>query len=348
MATQKHSIRTATLLLLGCVTMCANSRAQPGMAASAPIQAVAQPADRAKGAPPQLPAAASSHPADPATQAAVDRPLPDIVALMRDVETNERKAETIEKDYLYHSVVTEQKVDGHGQVKKTEVTEFDRYWVNGVSVAQLVKKDGKALSAEEIAKEDARIDKESAKALERREKADTQGKETDSRGQEEITVSRLLELGSFTNPRRVELNGRDTIAVDFAGNPRAKTRNRAEEMIRDMAGAAWIDERDHVLARVEGRFVNAFKVGGGLVVNIQKDTRFTWEQTKVNDEVWLPARIEGQGAARVLLFFNFNGNLHAVDSDYRKFRTSSTILPGMTQIDPPRDPDDPAGSSSPR
>ena len=60
-----------------------------------------------------------------------------------------------------------------------------------------------------------------------------------------------------------------------------------------MVGTAWIDEQDHVLARVEGHFVNAFKVAGGLVVNIQKDTRFTWEQTKVNDEVWLPARIEG-------------------------------------------------------
>ena len=36
-----------------------------------------------------------------------DRPLPDIIAMMRDVEANQRKAETVEKDYLYHSVVTE-------------------------------------------------------------------------------------------------------------------------------------------------------------------------------------------------------------------------------------------------
>jgi hypothetical protein len=255
--------------------------------------------------------------------------------MMHDVEANERKAETIEKDYLYHSVVTEQKVDGHGQVTKTEVTEFDHYWANGVPVSRKVRKDGKALSAEEIAKEDERIDKESAKAHERRGKADAQGKETDSRGEQEITVSRLLELGSFTGPRRVQLNGRDTIAVDFAGDPKAKTRNRGEEVIRDMVGTAWIDEQDHVLTRVEGHFVNAFKVAGGLVVNIQKDTRFTWEQTKVNDEVWLPAHIEGQGAARVLLFFNFNGSMRAVESDYRKFRTSSTILPGMTQASPP-------------
>jgi hypothetical protein len=310
MTTLKPKSRTTILLLLGCVAMCVDGGAQTGTPASAPIQVAVPPAT-------------------------ADRPLPDIVAMMYDVETNERKAETIEKDYLYHSVVTEQKVDGHGQVKKTDVTEFDHYWVNGVPVARMVKKDGNALSAEEIAKEDERIDKESAKAHERRDKADAQGKETDSRGDQEITVPRLLELGSFTNARRVQLNGRDTIAVDFAGNPKAKTHDRAEDAIRDLVGTAWIDERDHVLAQVDGHFISAFKIGGGLLANIQRGTSFTWEQTKVNDEVWLPAHVEGQGAARMLLFFNFDGSLSVVDSDYRKFRTSSTILPGMTQVGAP-------------
>jgi hypothetical protein len=308
MPAQKPKCRTTMHLLLGCVAICAHGSAQTATATSAPIQAGGRTID--------------------------DKPLPDIVAMMHEVETNERKAETVEKDYLYHSIVTTQEIDGHGQVKKTEVTEYDHYWANGVPVRRMVKKDGKALTAEEIAKEDARIDKDSAKAHERRERADVQSKETDSRGEQEITVSRLLELGTFANPRRLQLNGRDTIAVDFAGNPKAKTHNRAEDVIRNMVGTAWIDERDRVLTRVEGRFVNAFKVGGGLVVNIQKDTHFAWEQTKVNDEVWLPAHIEGQGAARMLLFFNFNGSLRAENSDYRKFRTSSTILPGMTQVGP--------------
>ena len=34
------------------------------------------------------------------------------------------------------------------------------------------------------------------------DKADASGKETDPDGRELITVSRLLELGSFSNPRR--------------------------------------------------------------------------------------------------------------------------------------------------
>ena len=50
----------------------------------------------------------------------VERPLPDIPALMRSVEANQKAAEAIEKDYLYRSVQTEVESDGHGGVKKTE------------------------------------------------------------------------------------------------------------------------------------------------------------------------------------------------------------------------------------
>jgi hypothetical protein len=270
--------------------------------------------------------------------AEAERPLPDIPALMHSVEVNQKASEAIEKDYMFRSVQTHEETDGHGGVKKTETMEYDVFWVNGVPVHRLTKKNGKELSAEEQKKESEQIDKEVAKAKERRAKADEKGTETDPRGHEVVTVSRLLELGSFTNPRRVQLNGRDTIAVDFAGDPKAKTRNRFEDVIRDMAGTAWVDEQDRMLVKAQGHFVNNFKVGGGMVVNIQKGTNFSMEQRKVNNEVWLPAMVEGNGAARALLFFHFNGSLRAVESDYRKFKATSTILPGMSTVEPEPEP----------
>ena len=271
-------------------------------------------------------------------QEEVKRPLPDIPKLMHDVEENQRAAEKIEKDYLYRSVQTEQQSDGHGGVKRTETREYDVFWVEGVPVHRLTKKNGKDLNAKEQQKESEEIDKEVAKVKQRREKADAKGKETGPHGEEEITVSRLLELGSFTNARRVQWNGRDTIAVDFAGDPKAKTKSRFEDVIRDLAGTAWIDEQDRMLVKAEGRFLNNFKIGGGLLANIQKGTSFSMEQRKINGEVWLPAMVQGQGSARVMLFFNFNGNIRAVESDYRKFKATSTILPVTGKVEQPADP----------
>ena len=265
--------------------------------------------------------------------AAADRPLPDIPALMHEVEAHQRAAEAVEKDYMYHSATTMAETDGHGGVKKLERREFDTFWVNGVQVRRLTSKDGRPVSGDELKKENERIDKEAAKARERREKADAAGKETDPRGDDVVTVSRILELGSFTHARRLQINGRDTIAVDYAGDPKAKTRNRMEDVIRDMVGTVWVDENDKILTQAEGRFLNAFKIGGGLLVNIQKGTSFHFEQRKVNGEVWLPARAEAQGSARAMLFFSFNGNVHVSYSEYRKFKATSTILPGVGKVE---------------
>jgi hypothetical protein len=261
------------------------------------------------------------------------RPLPDIAALILSVEANQRTAESVRKDYLYHSVQTEQEVDGSGKVKKTTTKEYDSFWLDEVPVDKLVKKDGKELTPDEQKKESERIDKEVAKAREKKEKGDEKGKETSPRGDDMITASRILELGTFTNPRRMTLDGRDTIVVDYAGDPKAKTRNRGEEVIRDLVGTVWIDEQDKVIRKSKGHFLNAFKIGGGLVANIRKDSSFAMEQKKVNGEVWLPAKIEGQGAIRILLFANFNGSMQVQMSDYRKFKATSTILPGVSTVD---------------
>jgi frataxin-like iron-binding protein CyaY len=267
-----------------------------------------------------------------------ERPLPDIPALMRAVEVNQRASEAIEKDYMYRSVQIAEETNGHGGVKKTENREYDVFWVNGVPVHRLTKKNGKELSAEEQKKESDQIDKEVAKAKEKRAKADEKGTDTGPRGEELVTVSRLLELGSFTNARRVQLNGRDTIAVDFTGDPKAKTKNRFEDVIRDLAGTVWVDEQDRMLVKAEGHFLNNFKVGGGIVVNIQKGTSFSMAQQKVNGEVWLPAMVAGHGHFRALLFVSFNGSFRAVESDYRKFKATSTILPGMKTVEPEPEP----------
>jgi hypothetical protein len=261
------------------------------------------------------------------------RPLPDIAALVLSVEANQRVAESVRKDYLYHSVQIEQEVDGSGKVKKTTTREYDSFWLEGVPVNKLVKKDGRELTPDEQKKESERIDKEVASARAKKEKGDAKGKETSPRGDDMITASRIFELGTFSNPRRVSLDGRDTIVVDYAGDPKAKTRNRGEEVIRDLVGTVWIDEQDKVIRKSEGHFLNAFKIGGGLVANIRKDSSFAMEQKKVNGEVWLPAKIEGQGAIRILLFANFNGSMQVQMSDYRKFKATSTILPGVNTVD---------------
>ncbi len=264
---------------------------------------------------------------------AAETTLPDIPSLMRAVETNQHAAEAQAKHYVYHSTQTMRETDKHDGVKLTQVSEYDVYWIGDVAVRQLVRKNGRDLTPEEQKKEEESVEKEAAKARARREHAAAEGRATDARGEEEVTVSRLLELGRFTNARRVALDGRPTIQVDFSGDPAAHTRNRFEEVIRDMEGTVWVDEQDKVLRRVEGRFVRPFKVGGGLLADIREGTSFQFDQRKINDEVWLPSTIEAVGGMRMLLLFHFDGSGRIANSNYRRFRATSTILPGVGKVE---------------
>jgi hypothetical protein len=267
-----------------------------------------------------------------------EKPLPDINTLMRQVESNERKVETLQQSYIYDESTAFEERDSHDATKKTETRDFEVFWLNGVPVRRLLKKNGKALTPDEIKKENEHLDEVVQKAKERREKADAHGKETDPRGHDELTFSRILELGSFTNARREVINGRDTILIDYQGDSKAKTHNPGEGAFKELAGTIWVDEQDRTLQHLEGHFDHDFKVAGGLAASVKQGTWFKASFVKINGEVWLPATLEGDGHARYLLFFTLNGHFKGVTSNYKKFKATATVLPGVTPVDPTSPP----------
>lgn len=255
-------------------------------------------------------------------------PLPEPVALLHTVEANEERMDALRNEYTYHVHVEQQRLRKDGSVRETEVTDSESLTLGGVRVNRVVARNGKPLDAGEQAKENERLDKEVAKAKERRAKAAADGQKTDPRGDTLITAARLLELGSFTNERRTDYAGRPTIVLDYTGDPRAKTRSSAEAVVKDLVGTVWIDEADSVLVRGEGHFLNDFKIGGGLIADVRKDSNFNFEARRVNDSVWLPSTINGRGSVRVLMVSGFDGKLDLTASDYRRFHTSTRIVPG--------------------
>lgn len=276
-------------------------------------------------------ASAQQTTAPPAAPSALDIPQ-----LLHDVEQHQKDAEAAQRDYTYHVHIEQQELDNHGNVKKTTTTDAESITIDGIRVDRIVARDGKPLTPKEAQKESDRIDKEVAKAEERREHRVREGKDGDP--DDLLTVSRILELGTFSNPRRIDLNGRPTIVLDYTGNPNARTHNRFEEVFRDLVGTAWIDQQDRVLVRAQGHFLHDFKVGAGLLLDIHQGLSFDYRVTHVAGNIWLPATVDGSGTARILLFDHLNGNFHLVTSNYRRFHTSSTIIDSNRLIGPDGQP----------
>jgi len=261
----------------------------------------------------------------PAKPAATETPapLPDISTLLYQVESARQHNTTMMENYFFNATTTVHENSGKTETRVSEIS-----YIHGVRLERLIEKNGKPLAPDEAAKEKERSDKAQAKAKARIEKAQAKGIETDSNGNELISLNRLLELYSVSNERREMVRGRSAIVFDFTGNHAVKTKSIPEGMLQSMNGTIWIDEKDHQIAKMTGTMANGYRVGFGMIISISKGAGGTIEFAPVNNEVWLPLRMEGSGHARLFLVDDaLDGTESTVFSNFHKFGSDIRMLP---------------------
>jgi len=276
--------------------------------------------------------------------------LPDLKALFKEIDDNQKAADKIRENYAGTRVEEETEFEKDGKVKKTEVNEYTFFYLNGDEVSTLVKKDGKPLGDAEQKKENEKTQKEieniqkrEAKKEAKDEKAKEEGKKKD-KDDDDVGIETFLRAAQFVNPRRERFRGQDVLVFDFEPNPEFQPHKMVEKIVHELAGVIWIDEQAHEVARLEAYFVGDFRVAGGLLANLQKGTSFVFEQSYFNSEVWLPTYMEAHVGVRVLLMKGFNLNATTHYSDYKRFnvQTLSTInQPKSAPAPVPPNPNDP-------
>jgi hypothetical protein len=247
--------------------------------------------------------------------------LPDAATMLREVEAHQKHLDKIREDYTFRSVQTTRQLDGSGNTKKVETEEHEVFFVNGEQVQKLVRKDGKDLTPEQARKEQDRVNKEVLKIS----KPGYSNPDKD-----EITVSRLLQIVTFSRPRRVQLNGRDTVAFDFAGDPHAKTHGRGEDALKKVSGSIWIDEADREVSRMSATLDENYHVGFGLLASVAKGSNVVFDQALIRNEAWLPTAIALHLQARALLVAGFRAEIDIRFDQYQKFQTDAVQQPGAT------------------
>ena len=139
-----------------------------------------------------------------------------------------------------------------------------------------------------------------------------------------MSVSRLLAIIRFTDPRRIVENGRPVIAVDFTGDPRAKTHGRNEDALKKVRGTVWIDEMAREVTRMQATFDDPLRVGFGLFATVNTGSNFSFQQALIRNEAWLPTTVHGRFDGKAALFVGFHVDLSIRFDQYKKFNASTT------------------------
>lgn len=242
----------------------------------------------------------------------------------KDIENDKKLA-----DYTYVEHGVEQRLDGKGQVKSTEAKTYEILEIGGEQVRRLIAKDGKPLSEKDAAKEDEKIQKmidkhKNESEEDRRKEQEKQAKEIEENRQFEKEVA---DAYNFTLTGVEQYGGRDTYVIDATPRPGFHPHVKDANLLPKFKFRAWIDKEELQWTRIEIEAIDTVSFGLFLA-RIHKGTHIGIEQTRVNDEVWLPKHVAVKFDARIALFKELAANLDFTFSDYKKFRTDIKILPG--------------------
>ena len=247
--------------------------------------------------------------------------------LFRVVADKDLENQKQEREYTFIDREVENKLDGKGQVKSTEVKTYEILEIYGEPVRRLIEKDDKPLDAKQAAKEEEKIQKiidkrknESDADRKKREEKEVKAREDDRK-----FVREIADAYDFKLVGTEVVGGREAWVIDGEPHPGFEPHMKESKFLSKFHGRVWIDKGDLQLAKMNIEAIDTVSVGW-VLARIHKGTRVMLEQTRVNDEVWLPRHVSFKVDARVALFKGFNVDGEQEFRDYKKFRTTSKIV----------------------
>lgn len=248
--------------------------------------------------------------------------------LIRHAAEAEMANEKIANSYTYVQRSETKKLDGDGKVISTESETSEVMVLYGEHVERLIARNDQPLSAKDAAKAEEKINKFMAdrkNETEEQRKKRLADKQKDDE-QQKAYVSEIADAYNFTLDGIEKINGRDAYKISAEPRPGFEPKSRFAKFLPKFHFKIWIDTQDRQWVKLDAEALGDASYGLFLF-RIHKNSRFLLEQTRVNDEVWLPLHIHGRIDARILIFKSLNEELDFTYRDYKKYRSEIKLGP---------------------
>jgi len=219
-------------------------------------------------------------------------------------------------------------LDRSGKPKKPpEIRTFDVTLLEGSPYRRLVARNDRPLPPDEERKEAEKL----------RKSIDERRKETPAQRQLRIAewerkqqhqrapFQEIPDAFDLRVAGEETLNGREAYVIAVTPKPGYKPKLAAAAYFPKIKGKLWIDKRDNQWIKGEIETLDTISFGG-ILVRLDKGSHVTFEQARVNDEVWLPKRVVVSVYARLLLVAAERAEVEIAFSNYRKFQADSKLV----------------------
>jgi hypothetical protein len=200
--------------------------------------------------------------------------------------------------YTYLERDETQRLGLDGRIQSQEVSLSKVVLFNGVPFEELVEHNGRPPSAEEKAKQDAKIEKA------RREPSAERAARLRKEKQEAAALMRdVLQAFDYQLLGTEAVNGRPAYVLQATPHAGYRAESKYGKLIAKVEGKIWVDQQDMVWVKVDGHVTQPFSMGLFLA-RVLHGSRISMEQTRIADGIWLPKQIEVRANAKVLFVKN--------------------------------------------
>ncbi|MEO8130790.1 MAG: hypothetical protein ABI822_27075 [Bryobacteraceae bacterium] len=195
--------------------------------------------------------------------------------------------------YNYMERDQDQRLDQDGRVKSKNVDVSRIVLVNGIPFEQLVEHNGRPPSAGEKRKQQEEVDKLKRETPEQR--AERLRKQED---ENTAIVQEVPKAFDFQLVGEETVNGRQSYVLQATPHPGYHAHGKYANLFSKVAGKLWVDKQDLGWIKVDGQVIQPFSMGLFLV-RMLRGSHITMDQTRVDDGIWMPERVEVRASARI-------------------------------------------------
>lgn len=231
------------------------------------------------------------------------------------------------KDYTFIQRVEQRQYHKDGKLKKKESSTFDVVILEGTQYQKKVAVDDKPLTGKKMEESSKDFEKELAKRRNEseRERRKRLEKEAEDREDFRALIAEIPRAYHLTMAGTEMIDGIRTWVID--AKPRAGYEPRAKraDLLPKFEGRLWIDEVEFQWVKVEARTIAPVNFGW-VLARIYPGSVMTFRQSRVNNEVWLPAQATMKLDAKLAMLMKVKGEIDVTWKEYRKFQSDSRIV----------------------
>jgi len=231
------------------------------------------------------------------------------------------------KDYTWTAKNTERRLDSKGTTKSVETEAWETLVLDGEPHRRIIERNGNPLPPDEQRKQQEKLDKAVAKL--KHETPDQRQRRLHelekNRQKDREFLREIPELYDLRLEGDAKVDGHDAWVIAATPKPGYKPRLRDAKPLLKIKGKLWIDKAEFQWVRLEAETTDTISFGLFLA-RLNPGAKLVFEQTRVNDEIWLPKREFTSGTGRLGLVRKIAVEQELTWSNYRKFQVDSRVV----------------------